>query len=52
LQKKEGTFKGRLKKYNKNHAGMNDIVKLYQEGNMTINQICETTNVSRASIEG
>ncbi|EJR28601.1 recombinase family protein [Bacillus mycoides] len=49
LAKKEGKFKGRLKKYHKNHAGMNYAVKLYKEGDMTVNQICEITNVSRAS---
>ena len=37
-------------KYHKNHAGMNYAVKLYKEGNMTVNQICEITNVSRASL--
>lgn len=53
LAKKEGKFKGRLKKYHKNHAGMNYAVKLYKEGDMTVNQICEITNVSRAHyIEG
>ena len=50
LAKKEGKFKGRIKKYHKNHAGMNYAVKLYKEGNMTVNQICEITNVSRASL--
>ncbi|HDR7713709.1 recombinase family protein [Bacillus cereus] len=50
LAKKEGKFKGRLKKYHENHAGMNYAVKLYKEGGMTVNQICEITNVSRASL--
>ncbi|MBS2969140.1 recombinase family protein [Metabacillus sp. KIGAM252] len=50
LAKKEGKFKGRSKKYHKNHAGMNYAVKLYKEGNMTVNPICEITNVSRASL--
>lgn len=50
LAKKEGKFKGRLKKYHKNHAGMNYAVKLYKEGEMTVNQICEITNVSRISL--
>ncbi len=50
LAKKEGKFKGRLKKYHNNHAGMNYAVKLYKEGGMTVNQICEITNVSRASL--
>ncbi len=44
LAKKEGKFKGRLKKYHKNHAGMNYAVKLYKEGGMTVNQICEITD--------
>lgn len=50
LAKKEGKFKGRLKKYHKKHAGMNYAVKLYKEGNVTVNQICEITNISRASL--
>jgi len=31
IPKKEGKFKGRLKKYHKNHAGMNYAIKLYKE---------------------
>lgn len=50
LAKKEGKFKGRLKKYHKNHAGMNYAVKLYKEVDMTVNQICEITNVFMASL--
>jgi DNA invertase Pin-like site-specific DNA recombinase len=50
LAKREGKFKGRLKRYHKNHAGMNYAVNLYKEGGMTVNQICEITNVSRASL--
>lgn len=50
LAKKEGKFKGRLKKYHKNHAGMNHAITLYNEGNRTVKQICEITNVSRASL--
>ncbi len=42
--KKEGKFKGQLKKYHKNHAGMNYAIKLYKDGEMKI------TNVSRASL--
>lgn len=52
LAKKEGKFKGRLKKYHKNQAGMNYAVKLYKEGNGNgngnVNHICEITNVSRS----
>lgn len=29
---------------------MQDVVKLYKEGDMTVNQICEITNVSRDSL--
>ncbi|MCM3164121.1 helix-turn-helix domain-containing protein (plasmid) [Metabacillus sp. B2-18] len=29
---------------------MNYAVKLYKEGNVTVNQICEITNISRASL--
>ncbi|MGL4980520.1 MAG: recombinase family protein [Fusobacteriaceae bacterium] len=50
LAKKEGKFKGRLKKYHNNHAGMKHALKLYEEGRMTVKQICEITNISRASI--
>lgn len=31
LGKIEGNFKGRLKKYHKNHAGINYPVKLYRK---------------------
>lgn len=50
IAKREGKFKGRVKKYHNNHAGMNYALKLYQEGQMTVKQICEITNISRASI--
>lgn len=50
LAKKEGKYKGRIKKYHENHAGMNHALKLYNEGEMTVKQICEITNISRASL--
>ncbi|MBN8194226.1 recombinase family protein [Bacillus sp. NTK074B] len=50
LAKKEGKYKGRVKKYHNNHAGINYAVKLYDEGEMTVNQICEITSVSRSSL--
>ncbi|MGL5057099.1 MAG: recombinase family protein [Fusobacteriaceae bacterium] len=50
IAKREGKFKGRVKKYHNNHAGMNYALKLYREGEMTVKQICEITNISRASI--
>ncbi|ADO84617.1 recombinase family protein [Ilyobacter polytropus] len=48
--KKEGKYKGRVKKYHADHAGMNYSLKLYHEGNMTVKKICEITNISKASI--
>ncbi len=50
IAKKEGKFKGRVRKYHDNHAGMNYAVKLYREGNMTVKEICQITSISRASL--
>ena len=50
IAKKEGKFKGRLRKYNDNHAGMNYAIKLYREGNMTVKEICQITSISRVSL--
>lgn len=50
LAKREGKYKGRLKKYHENHAGMNHALKLYNEGEMTVKQICEITNISKAAL--
>ncbi|WP_336974028.1 recombinase family protein [Bacillus thuringiensis] len=50
LAKKEGKYQGRVKKYHERHAGMNYAMKLYEEGNMTVKQICEITSVSRSSL--
>lgn len=50
IAKKEGKFKGRVKKYNDNHEGMNYAIKLYEEGKMTVSKICKITTVSRSSL--
>jgi DNA invertase Pin-like site-specific DNA recombinase len=50
LAKKEGKYRGRVKKYHQKHAGINYAVKLYREGKMTVKQICEITNVSRSAL--
>ncbi|WP_425330790.1 helix-turn-helix domain-containing protein [Clostridium perfringens] len=50
MAKSQGKYKGRLKKYNKYHEGMNYAVKLYHEGNMTVKQICKITNISKSSL--
>lgn len=49
LAKKEGKYIGRVKKYHKNHAGMKHAMELYENGEMTVKQICEITNISPAS---
>ncbi|MGL4862624.1 MAG: helix-turn-helix domain-containing protein [Cetobacterium sp.] len=48
MRQRKGKFKERVKKYHNNHAGMNYVLKLYQEGEMTVKQICEIINISRA----
>ncbi|OTW54724.1 transposase [Bacillus thuringiensis serovar silo] len=48
--KKVGKYQGRVQKYHEKHAGMNYAMKLYEEGNMTVKQICEITSVSRSSL--
>lgn len=50
IAKSQGKYKGRTVKYHKDHDGMNYAVKLYHEGNMTVKQICNITNVSRTSL--
>lgn len=50
IAKSQGKYKGRVKKYHKNHEGLNYAVKLYREGDMTVKQICEITNISRSSL--
>lgn len=50
IAKQEGKYKGRIKKYTENHVGMNHAVKLYNEENMTVKNICKITNISRASL--
>lgn len=50
LAKKEGKYRGRVKKYHSRHEGMNYAVKLYKEGDMTVKKICNITNVSRSAL--
>lgn len=50
IAKREGKFKGKMKKYHKDHAGINYAIKLYREGNMTVKQICQITNLSRSTL--
>lgn len=50
IAKSQGKYKGKVKKYHKDHKGINYAVKLYHDGNMTVKQICEITNISRSSL--
>lgn len=50
IAKINGKYKGRVKKYHAKHEGMNYAIKLYFEKTMTVKQICEITNISRASL--
>jgi DNA invertase Pin-like site-specific DNA recombinase len=50
LAKKNGKYKGRLKKYTSKHAGMTHAIELYQTGKYTVKQICEITKVSRSAL--
>lgn len=50
LAKKEGKYRGRVRKYHSKHEGINYAVELYKEGNMTVKKICEITNVSRSAL--
>src|SRR5699024_4266314 len=52
LAKKEGKYRGRVKRYHAGHEGMNYAIKLYQEGGMTVKKICNITNVSRSALYG
>jgi DNA invertase Pin-like site-specific DNA recombinase len=49
LAKKNGKYKGRIKKYTQKHAGMNHAIQLYQGGKYTVKEICEITKVSRSA---
>lgn len=50
LAKKEGKYRGRVKKYHSKHEGINYAVQLYKERQMTVKTICNITNVSRSAL--
>lgn len=53
LAKKRGVYKGRPKKYTENHKGLQYALKLFRErdkNKMTVNDICEITKISRATL--
>ncbi|WP_256815837.1 recombinase family protein [Cytobacillus sp. Bac17] len=50
LAKRKGKYKGRVKKYHKQHKGIQHAIELYIEGNKTVKEICEITRVSKATL--
>src|SRR5699024_2441044 len=50
LAKKEGKYRGRVQKYHSGHEGMNHVAKLYKEGEMNGQKLCDSTNVSSSGL--
>lgn len=53
LAKERGVYRGKPKKYTENHKGLQHALKLMAErdsNKMTINEICEITKISRATL--
>jgi DNA invertase Pin-like site-specific DNA recombinase len=49
IAKRNGKYKGRIRRYTPKHAGLQHAIDLYKTGNYTVNQICEITKISRAT---
>lgn len=53
LAKERGVYKGKPRKYTVNHKGLQYALKLFHErdvNKMTVNEICEITKISRATL--
>ncbi|WHS78573.1 recombinase family protein [Bacillus cereus] len=50
LAKQKGVYRGRVKKYTEQHAGMNHAIELRQQTQKTIKEICAITGVSQAAL--
>lgn len=50
IAKEKGIYKGRAKKYKKGDETLKHALELYVEGKKTVDEICEITKVSRATI--
>jgi len=48
--KKEGKYKGRVRKYTENHVGMNHAIELYHKREKTVKEICDITQVSKSAL--
>jgi DNA invertase Pin-like site-specific DNA recombinase len=50
LAKQKGVYRGRVKKYTEQHAGMNHAIELRQQTKKTMKEICAITGVSQAAL--
>lgn len=50
LANQKGIYRGRVKKYTDQHAGMNHAIELRQQTNKTFKEICAITGVSQAAL--
>ncbi|MGM1371881.1 recombinase family protein [Bacillus cereus group sp. BceL291] len=50
LAKQKGVYRGRIKKYTEQHAGMNHAIELRQKTKKTMKEICAITGVSQAAL--
>ncbi|HDR7471469.1 recombinase family protein [Bacillus toyonensis] len=50
LAKQKGVYRGRIKKYTAQHAGMKHAIELRQQTKKTIKEICAITGVSQAAL--
>lgn len=51
--KVRGVYKGRPKRYNEKHAGINHAIDLFfyrQQNGYTVKKICEMTKIGRSSL--
>lgn len=49
IAKRKGVYKGRKKKFNKDHVGLKHALDLRESTNKTVNEICAITGISRAT---
>lgn len=50
IAKRDGKYKGRKKKYTRDHMGMGHALELYHSGKKSVKEITEITGVSRSAL--
>jgi len=50
LAKQEGRYTGSVKRFHENHPHVHQALKLYRQGHLSIEQICEQTQVSKSTL--